>query len=1009
MGVGDERTDSFGYWLRRRRKALDLTQEALAARVACSRFTIRKIEADERRPSRMLALRLAERLAVPPEERAAFLAAARALQVVAAVPLPVTPLVVADPAVAPADAIGAAGPGGPALQEGLPFVGRASELARFQAWLQDPVLRVALVDGEAGIGKSRLLTEFARAATGSHQVLITACYEIEQGMPYQPLIELVTGMLAAQPALSTRLPARIAAELATVVPALAAQLPVTAVTDTGAPEARQSRLFHAFEHCFRTFALQGSLTLAFDDFHWVDEATLQFVHAFARHLHAAPLRLLLAFRDEEMVSRAALSAFIGRLKREPAVLALSLGRLSAVDTEAVVRAAGSAFAAPAIGAWLHRETAGHPFFLVSILQSLAERATPLDDATLTANPLPAALLDAVRARLAPLDADQRDVLDRAAILGRRVEFALLQAVLQCDEHTLLVRLEALLQRRLLREVDGDHYDFTHDKIREAVYADIGAARRKILHREVAMQLEAFDDMPLDERAPALAEHYSRAERWPEAIGFLAQAAQRALRLFATGAALDLLDRAVTAATAHPRAVSDDTRTALLEQRGGARALAGRIDGAVADLEAVLATARAQGDPVRVRDLLIRLGMAHRRGDDYAAADRCLTEALAACRARQDAAAAADTLYHLGTVAWSSGRNVDALRYHEEAVALCGRLDLANLVAVQAWHGLGEAQFADARPVAAIESFTRSLNLARAVGDRAYEAENLMMIGWACLGSMGLGDYPRAIESLNQGLAIAERAGLSWHLGPLCIARDFALAAQGHYASAWAGLAGMMTELEEAHLARYFVMACNMAGHVLLDLGLDAQALQVVERGLFAARARQIAYWMPLLHANCAIAKMRLGDLAVEEALQAALAVALDTRDGWFLPRLHEALAELAWRRGDAGNVRVQAMALRRLAARGNLQEVALRAERWLAEAQAFTDPAAALAHVQSAHVRSDALGLPGLSLALVRAAERFADAAGAPEIAASCAREAAAIATGLSTGLARTPLAHARP
>src|SRR4030065_163854 len=79
LGDVQDRTHSFGYWLRRRRKALDLTQEALAQRVCCSGFTIRKIEADERRPSRRLAERLAASLAVPEEERRDFLDAARAL------------------------------------------------------------------------------------------------------------------------------------------------------------------------------------------------------------------------------------------------------------------------------------------------------------------------------------------------------------------------------------------------------------------------------------------------------------------------------------------------------------------------------------------------------------------------------------------------------------------------------------------------------------------------------------------------------------------------------------------------------------------------------------------------------------------------------------------------------------------------------------------------------------------------------------------------------------------
>ncbi|HEY8709513.1 MAG TPA: helix-turn-helix transcriptional regulator, partial [Burkholderiaceae bacterium] len=74
-----DRTHSFGYWLRRRRKALDLTQEALAQRVSCSVFSIRKVEADERRPSRRLAERLAASLAIPEEERRDFLDAARAV------------------------------------------------------------------------------------------------------------------------------------------------------------------------------------------------------------------------------------------------------------------------------------------------------------------------------------------------------------------------------------------------------------------------------------------------------------------------------------------------------------------------------------------------------------------------------------------------------------------------------------------------------------------------------------------------------------------------------------------------------------------------------------------------------------------------------------------------------------------------------------------------------------------------------------------------------------------
>ena len=100
-----DRTHSFGYWLRRRRKALDLTQEALAQRVSCSGFSIRKIEADERRPSRGLAERLAASLAIPEEERRNFLDAARAVRATSRLQLDATPVGADAHAAAPGSSI----------------------------------------------------------------------------------------------------------------------------------------------------------------------------------------------------------------------------------------------------------------------------------------------------------------------------------------------------------------------------------------------------------------------------------------------------------------------------------------------------------------------------------------------------------------------------------------------------------------------------------------------------------------------------------------------------------------------------------------------------------------------------------------------------------------------------------------------------------------------------------------------------------------------------------------
>ena len=145
-----EQCNSFGYWLRRRRKALDLTQDALAQKVSCSQAAIKKIEADERRPSKALAQRLAEHLAIPAPERAVFLQAARAPRISDHLPLDVLP-------VASANTL--------AGEQKSPFVGRSNEYGQFLGLIARLTARsgqVVLIEGEPGIGKSRLIHEFLR-------------------------------------------------------------------------------------------------------------------------------------------------------------------------------------------------------------------------------------------------------------------------------------------------------------------------------------------------------------------------------------------------------------------------------------------------------------------------------------------------------------------------------------------------------------------------------------------------------------------------------------------------------------------------------------------------------------------------------------------------------------------------------------------------------------------------------------------------------------------------------
>jgi predicted ATPase/transcriptional regulator with XRE-family HTH domain len=918
----DERAHGFGYWLRRRRKALDLTQEALAQAVSCSRFAIRKIEADERRPSRRLAERLAEKLGIPEPEREAFLDAARSVRAAERLQVDEIPL-----------GSTAGSKEGSRETETSPFVGRGAEfglLIGLLARLTAGSGHVVLLEGEPGIGKTRLMQELARyCAARDLCTLATNCYEIERAMPYQPVIDLAGKALelASKEALEKLAPVSLA-EIAALVPAVAERVAVPSLS-ADFPEARQARRFGAMVQLFEALACGRQIVVMIDDLQWADDASAQFVHFLARQAARRSLLLVCAYRDE-LETHERLAALVQGLRRESHARHVPLARLGESDTAALLgRLAHPGLERPGLAARLHRETDGNPFFLMSMLQVLAEGGA--DSGPAGELPLPEALRASVRARLGHVPAEARPTLDVAAVLGRRFDFETLAAVTREPEERVLLALETLVKRRLLREEPEDgFYDFSHDKVREVVYREIGGARRVTLHRVVGGALERHARGEPEERHARLAEHYERGHAWKKALQYLLLAAERSRALFAMRDALHWLDRAVALAEAHPDAVEDQVE--LHAQRGSARAQAGQTEGAVADIRRVIEAAQARGEREKARDAVIQLGMAYRRADDYERATQCLTQALAESRAMRDERHAADTLYHLGTVAWSNSRNREAIGFHAEAVEICERLGLADLVAVQAYHGRGEAHYNNVEPAAAIACYERSLELARRIGDKSYECENLMMVGFALTGYMGLADYPRARAHFEESLEIARKADLQWHMGPTLLGLDHLRACAGQYDEALAGMTRTLRWLESVKQIRYQLIAYDLVGHLLLDSGATRDAAAWCRRGLELAHSARITFWCPRIEANLAIARLRLGELEVGAPLERAADYCRQNAEGFQLARCLAGLAELALARGDAAACLAHADELLSLVEPPGLAELAAEARRWRGEA-----------------------------------------------------------------------------
>ena len=831
-----------------------------------------------------------------------------------------------------------------AIGQNIPLVGREGEYARLVSAMSQASKghsRVVLIEGESGIGKSRLVEEAVhQVQTQGINVLTGKCYEAERSLPYQVVIHLVDQVLAQWPpeTLQGLSPAYLA-EIARLVPEV-----VNYVSDLPPPsdfkEAQQSRLFRALTQFLEILAEPSGLVLVIDDIQWADQITRQFLNHLVYHLAAAPILLVGIYRSEAAATDEALTIVVQAWRQEPYVDHLRLGRLAPDDAKALVQQLLHASPQAAkLSQWLYQETDGHPFFLVSILQSLNERGlltrtdeapwpieTDLDQsgAELT---LPDALRQSVHSRLRHLPKAAKTVIDLAAVYGRRFDFQMLQAITQTDQIELLDILEDLVARQLWRDVEaGRSYDFSHDKIREVVYHDLSHIRRIILHRQAA---EAAEHLSGGAQVGLLAEHFEKGEVWDKAVSYLSQAAKQATKLFAMGEAIDFYDRALNIVEHQPDLVEAQTKFWLYEQRGEARTLAGQLANGIVDLEQVLHYAKTIGDQEWERALLIELGQACRKADRLEQARQYLGQALDVARGAGDNSAVADILYHLGTISFSAGQSYQATQYHQEAVDICKKRGTIDLIAVQAYHGRGEAYFSTGDASEGIKYLEKSLAMARQIEDKSYEAENLQMIGFGYAGFVGSADYDRALTSFKESLAISQKLGLDWLTWASIAGWAHTLGCSGDYAPALTHLEQLIAELEAVQDApRYLSFAYDLYGDLLRDLNLLDKAEAAHRRGLEVAAEVQVHFWYPRLQANLAIDRLRGGDVAVEDDLMAALTATAKAGAVYHEVRCLEGLAELYLALGNFEAALEYADYLKAVATPGGLREMMAQGHRW---------------------------------------------------------------------------------
>lgn len=457
------------------------------------------------------------------------------------------------------------------------FIGRSAQIQAFSDILNQsqPVhARVMTMSGEAGIGKSRLLAEYSRLASGAGvPMLVVHCPESERTPFLWPWVQLISRLLDTHPAGSDLGIARSQrVVLANVLPDL---FPDAATEPLADPDAARFQLFDALAALLRVLCASQLRVLAFDDIHRADDGTARLLPFVCAALRDLPLVLIVTYRPDELVCSDVHSATVASLSREPYSVSINLTGLTPADTKALASILRGSAVNESVARQLHERTAGNPLYIHQMLPMFANPAQEpaWDD-------VPLSLANAILHRVRGLSPGAQAVLRTAAVFGRSFPVKIIELI--CAPLAIASSLQEAAQCGLLVVPPNPRgrAAFTHVLVRDVLYGSLADDERRRLHLQIGTLLDTAGAAASESSAAEIARHLA-ASNSPSAL-------QRALELSIEAAELASLRSAHEDAAHHlalaTEILEDDPHSQpklchLLILRGAAECRSGRRNAA----------------------------------------------------------------------------------------------------------------------------------------------------------------------------------------------------------------------------------------------------------------------------------------------------------------------------------------------------------------------------------------------------------------------------------------------
>lgn len=785
------------------------------------------------------------------------------------------------------------------------LVGRDEERRAIAAFF-DADTPVMVLEGEAGIGKSRLLREAViEAERRGLNVLRGYSDQAAAGTPFSLIADILERCAGDTPL--EGLPPGVVGMLSRIAPSLGPtpESPGDGVEDSELPQ----RVGLAFIRVVQSLQQRRPTLLVLEDLHWADEPSLHVLHALARRTTGA--RVVLTCRPED--AGQGVTHLLAELERHRMSLTIAVRRLDLAQTAIMVAGIVGNREAMRRGALeqFFQLTQGNPFFVEELLKSLAVAGhVNLDDKVMASSlvnvPLPRTVTDAVVQRLGYLSPVAARVIAVAAAVGQRFDFDVLRVVTGLEEQVLLQAVRELVSAQLVAEEGNDAFGFRHALTRVAIYEGLLTRERTALHREVASAMEAMGSARFS-RAD-LADQLFRAEEWESACRHCIAAGEEALAYGAPAAAERYFAQALVAAE------SGGIQVPVTARRGRGKALETLGDFAAArdDYEGVLRLARDISDRQLEWQSLIDLGFLALAGG-YMDSEPYFRKALALAESLGDPRIEARSLNRLGNWALNVGRLAEAQQRHDAALAIfedlgddrgiAETLDLRGMTAVLAGDLLGAVHSYD-RAKGLFESLGERQLLSGALATRPSGGAHLVfeLAALAMPPPDGSNSHRRAVAIADDIQSPAARAYALMQVAGSAGGR-------GDYADAFRAIDMAIEAATEINHRQWLVGASWVRGVLLLEIGLADRAEEALREALNLARSTGSTHWVVSVVNTLALALIDAGNLREAGQLideTATLGVPEDSMDSRYVAF---AEAHLCLARGDFNLARARADAL----------------------------------------------------------------------------------------------------